>query len=272
MNDGRNVGAPTLKREADHPELSLPTATSIVSSEETLRPLVARTMDMRATSSAQLEGLAHLLLTLHDAHDGVSSLYIEIRDWARPPPDRRLSVDVDGVRPPKVRWSGGGPRPAPVSGHRRIWSDGPELLRIEVESGAAMVQIGVRNGDEWWTWNRVAGTVSGSDVREPEAVPSLLAPPLLAPARLLASLRFEATSRGVRAGRAVLAAQARPRPELRAEKGVSYTLEFDAQHGTLMRREAFYYGKRFALSEVVAVRYGLEIERARFELVPPDAE
>jgi adenylyl-sulfate kinase len=100
--------------------------------------------------------------------------------------------------------------------------------------------------------------------------PPLLDPPLLSPARLIAALRLDPKGRGMRAGREVLLVRARPREESTVRRGVLFELEFDAEHGLLLRRELFQEGRCVQLTEALTVRYDEPIDPGRFVFAPPD--
>jgi adenylylsulfate kinase-like enzyme len=101
-------------------------------------------------------------------------------------------------------------------------------------------------------------------------LPPLLDPPRISPARLLASLRFERAGVGERVGRQVLLARAWPRQQPRPRGELSYELEFDSEHGTLLRRATSEDRRRVAVTEALEVCYGRQIDPERLMSVLPD--
>lgn len=220
-----------------------------------------------------MSDLGDLLELIHGAHSRLVTLEAEYRDWMRPRPSLDLAVERSELGEPQIRWQGGGPFPRTAAAARRIWLRAPDRVRVEVMNGRQLVRIGVRDGSGWLRWDRVDGVESGSlsDVLDGRAgmAPPLLFPPLLEPAQLLAPLLFEPVGKTTRAGREVLAARARARyPSLTAER-LSYEFEFDAGHGTVLRRATLERGEPVSVTEAVIVRYNNSIEPKRFELVPP---
>jgi adenylyl-sulfate kinase len=215
--------------------------------------------------------LAALLELLHGAHDRVATLEAEFCDWSAPRPSHELIVERSehgGVRP---RWRG--PWPRASASTRRMWLEGRDRLRVEVVRNRGVVRLGVRDNTQWWRWDRADGASIGkiSAIGQgPIIVPPLLWPPLLEPVGLLASLRFEPAGVAVCAGRETACARAWPRDEIRFRAGLSYELQFDAQHGTMLRRAAFEHGTCVQVTEATRVRYDCPIDPERFVFVSPD--
>jgi hypothetical protein len=111
------------------------------------------------------------------------------------------------------------------------------------------------------------GTIS-----EPDGVlpPRLLDPLLLSPARLIASLWLEPAGLDTRAGRGVVLASARPRVQ-RPGRSLSYTFEFDSEHGTTLRRAAFDGGHCYQITEAMALRYNAPINPDKFTFAVPQS-
>jgi bifunctional enzyme CysN/CysC len=218
--------------------------------------------------------LAQLLELLYRAHERVSCLHAELYDWSHPAPSYELIVDGDGLAGGPARWQPPGPWPKESVSSRRLWFVPPERLRVEIMRNHALVRLGVRNGSAWWRWDDAAGAIAGeAAVEAAPGLPPLLDPPLLSPARLIPALLLEPTGMGVRAGREVLLARACPRVQPRAGGGVlSYELEFDAEHGTILRRAAFKDGRCFAVTEALQIRYGGDIADERFVFAAPDGQ
>lgn len=188
--------------------------------------------------------LGQLLELLHNAHGELDTFQAEYRDWVRPRPSSELIVHRqapdDGH--PRIHWRGAGPSPTSVGRTRRLWHKRPDCLRVEVHIDSRLVWLGVLNRARWWRWD----ATDGADTSEAPAggpdgwwVPPLLAPPLLEPARLLASLRLTSAGCGMRAGRAVLRACAQHRRSAGSPHASAYELEFDAEHGTMLRHAVF---------------------------------
>lgn len=90
----------------------------------------------------------------------------------------------------------------------------------------------------------------------PSCCRSLLAPPLLSPAGILGTLRGESAGIGSRAGGEVLRALARPRQNIPSDRSLSHELEFDSEHGTVLRRALFEGANCVPVTEALDVRYG----------------
>ncbi len=213
---------------------------------------------------------AGALLELVDgAHERLATLVATFRDWSKPPASNEIVVErhSDAAR---VRWLGAGPFPQPVVTTRSFLLQRPRRLRGQAMLHGEVLGLGVRDGDQWWRWDRLDGASTGdaSDV----GLPPLLDPALLDPIRLLATLRFEANGTGVRSGREVQLARAWPRDQSGFRGGLSYELEFDSEHATMLRRAMFQDGRCVKETEALEVRYGCEIDPARFVFVSPDGQ
>jgi hypothetical protein len=84
-------------------------------------------------------------------------------------------------------------------------------------------------------------------------------------------MRLEPTGTGERAGRSVLCARAVPRSTAPNRGALSYELEFDAEHGSLLRRAEFEDGDCVLEREAREVLYNSEIETECFAFVAPEA-
>jgi hypothetical protein len=205
--------------------------------------------------------LGELLEVLHGAHERMQTLRAELRDWMAPAASSELLVDFDDATP-RLHWRGAGPWPRAQVGRRLLWWQRPERLRVELLEGGRLVRVAVRDGGGWWWWDCQAGVSEG--IASDSAPPSLLDPPLLAPQRLIGPLRLEAAGDGECAGRRVLRARAWPRHS-RLAADVRLELEFDAEHGTMLRRAVFEKERLAKLTEAVSISYDVPIERSRFE-------
>jgi adenylyl-sulfate kinase len=217
--------------------------------------------------------LGELLELLHDAHGGVSTFEVEFQDWSRQAPSRTLTVNYSDLGKPEPRWRGAGPWPTTAVSTRRIWLGSPNHLRVEVLEDEALVCLAVRNGARWWRWDAAGVATTGSalpDERGLTTLPPMLAPPLLDVRRLISTMRFEAAGTGERAGRTVLRARALPRWQPPSRGALSYELEFDAEHGTLLRRAAFEDRQCVWAREAREVFYGSQINPECFVFVAPD--
>lgn len=200
----------------------------------------------------------------------------EYRDWARPPASRRIVMtgmheDKGAGTALRLRWGGAGPNPRSRDSTRKVWFLGPDRLKVVALRGDEILREGVRDGARWWCWDRMEGAVNGPTVTEDGAwaLPPLLGPPLLTPARLLGWLRFSDVRAGSRAGRAVLAASARPRRALPRTFGeVRYELEFDAEFGVMLRMAEYHGASCRELTEAVGVVYQRELDSSVFAWPP----
>lgn len=220
--------------------------------------------------------LGELLELIYTAHAQLSTFEAEYRDWMKPRPSLDLSTERSELGEPQIRWRGGGPFPRTLVARRWIWLCAPDRVRVEIVSDRQLARVGVRDGPRWLLWDREKGVVSNdlSDVIDgrPMIVPPFLSPPLIEPTRLLAALWFEPAGKSTRAGRQVLTARARPRHPSRSAQTLTHELDFDAEHGTILRRATLDHGEPISVTDAVHVRYQHPIEPERFELVPPDAQ
>lgn len=216
--------------------------------------------------------LRELLEVLYRAHERVTTLVAEYRDWSCPRPSYELIVARSNLGAPRPRWRGSGPYPKESVFARRIWYENPGRLRIDVLRNTRLVRLGVRDHSDWWRWDEVDGATAGDaqSVQGRPLLPPLLDPPLLDPVRLIPALRLEPAGQGVRAGREVMLARAWPREAPLTRGVLSYELEFDAEHGTTLRRAAFEDGWCFQVTEALKVLYGSPIDAERFVFVSPD--
>jgi hypothetical protein len=215
-----------------------------------------------------MSALGTLVELLHNAHDRVHAFEAELLD--RTSPSRSIELIVNPVAPPagRFRWQGAGPWPHVLETRRRLWFERPDRLRIEISCGGVLLRIGVRNGAEWWRWDRENGVTEGN-LTELWATP-LLDPPLLSPARLMGWLRLEPSGVGERAGRRVLIARASPRALPLSGADQEFELEFDAEHGTMLRRATLEEGQLIRLAEALSVRYDAPVDPVRFEFAIPE--
>ncbi|MGH8301042.1 MAG: adenylyl-sulfate kinase [Steroidobacteraceae bacterium] len=208
---------------------------------------------------------------LHAASENQTTLVAEYRDWAKPAPSLALLVETGtGERGPeqaaRLRWRGAGPFPSPLESKRAIWLAPPDRVRIEVRHDGQLVRLGVRDGLRWWRWDQIVGTGSGkvAPFAGGRRLPPLLDPPLLDPARLLASLRFDTVGAGRLAEREAVTAVAQPRGSLAPDRRLRYELGFDAEFGTMLRLAAYDAGRCVQLTEAVDIAYGGELDPALF--------
>lgn len=217
--------------------------------------------------------LGELLELLHDAHAGVETFEVEFRDWVRRSPSNALDVSYSETGKPRLDWLGAGPWPTPSLTTRRIWFQTPHLLRVEVLQDDVLVRLGVRDGARWWTWDEKGGTASGDalpDDRGIPTVPQLVVASVLDVRGLIRVMRFEPAGTGERAGRTVLCARALPRSQPPRRGELSYAFEFDAEHGSLLRRAEFEDGECVLDRQAREVLYNSEIKAECFVFAAPD--
>lgn len=220
--------------------------------------------------------LGALLELIHNAHMRVSTFEAEYRDWIRPRRSLELHVERSELGEVHARWGGAGPFPTAISNTRRIWLKAPDSLRVEIMYGSQLVRLGVLNGERWWRWDPDWGGISGELVSDHEVdstpPPPLLTPLLINPARLLATLHFEPIGSAVRVGRNVITALALPRSPSSTAPAPRYEFDFDAQHGTILRRAALEDRQVVSLTEATAVGYDGLIEPQHFVFTSPDGQ
>jgi hypothetical protein len=207
---------------------------------------------------------------------GLCGLQAEYRDWARPAPTVSLRVEPgageDGpVGAARLCWQGAGPFPRTVQTGRGIWLAAPNRVRVEIRRGKHIVRLGVCDGTSWWRWDQVAGVESsdGAPTAHDRALPPLLDPPLLTPVRLLSGLRLGHVGAGERTGREVVTAGGQPRQRsLGGSPQLRFELEFDAEHGTMLRIAAYDNRKCIQLTEATEVAYVRERDPGLFTWPP----
>jgi hypothetical protein len=210
--------------------------------------------------------LGDLLEVICCAHEQVTTLVAEYREWGHRKPTRKLLVDYADTGEGRLRWRGAGPWPQEIARTRRIWYSPPGRLRVELSRNNTLERLGVRDRVNWWRWDHVEGATAGNADLVAGALlfPPLLDPSLLTPVRLISTLHLESVGAHRRADREVLTARGRPRQAPSTRGILSYDLEFDAQHGTMLRHAAYEDGRLFQLTEALWIRYGSEINSDRF--------
>lgn len=218
--------------------------------------------------------LGEVLCLLHDAHQRTPALYLRITDWSQPSATPEILVDQGHGLTGGLQWAGAGPWPEPTTRSRQMWAATPDRLRVEIRRGDAIVRLGVRDGARWWRWDETLGVSSGiadsgGRARQP-TLPALLDPLLLHPARFIGALRLQPVGRTSRAGRAAILVRGVPREPAASRSQLAYELEFDAEHGTVLRRTVFDSGRRFQDSQVLHVAYDSDIDSTKFTFTAPD--
>lgn len=214
--------------------------------------------------------LAHLLQAVYLAHRNVGSFEGEYNDWARPRPSQELVGSVGAQGGWELRWRREGPFPATQMQRRRIWVSAPHCVRVELRKRDRLACVGVRKGTDWWLWDSVRGLVRKSDANAGVGIPAFLRPPIIDPAPLLGAFWFEPAGTGSIAGRKVLRARAVPREPEELDVPVKHELAFDVEHGTVLRRVRLEEGEPVQEVHALSVRYGGEIDPAKFASDPPD--
>jgi adenylyl-sulfate kinase len=219
-----------------------------------------------------MPGLGVLLELLDRAHERVSTLCVELRDWSLSPASDELVVTRDDLLGGRLQWLAGAPWPRTSEARRQLWLARPDQLRVEITRGGQLVRLAVRKEQEWWWWDRNEGATTGEigPASEGRRMPPLLDPPLLTPARLTGSLRLEPSGHGLRAGRPVVFAHARPREKPRSPRELSYEFEFDAEHGTLLRAAAFEDADCVQVTEAIHIAYNVSIDSEQFVFEEPE--
>ena len=100
-------------------------------------------------------------------------------------------------------------------------------------------------------------------------MPPLLDPPLLTPARVLGWLRLEHHGASMRAGRNVVIARGWPRHRAESAPRMYQELEFDAEHGTMVRSATFVNGCCVQCSEATMIKYACAVDPTHFVYTSP---
>jgi adenylyl-sulfate kinase len=214
--------------------------------------------------------LGELLELLHEAHSRVSTFEVEYRDWHGGRHSNQVAIVEDDDGKPQLRWRGGRPWPEHTVTTRRVWLERPNHLRVEITEDEMLIRLGVRAGPSWWRWDAINGTTRGSilpGTTDLPQLPQLLLAPGAGIRQLMTLMRLEPTGTGERAGRLVVCARAWPRGQ---NGSVHHELEFDAEHGSILRRAAFQDGERIWEREAREVHYGTRIDPECFVFVAPD--
>ena len=211
-----------------------------------------------------MQRLGELLQLLYGAHAKVETVELTVVDRLTESGSLRLRVenDADGtphIVPPRRSVTGRGAQTT-----RRIWRQGSSRSRVEVYVDGRLTRVGIKNGSRWSRWDVDAGTATG-DVFE-AVVPPLLRLPLLVPAELLSAVWLEPGDLGTRAGRKVRSARARPR---NPDDGAELALEFDFEHGTILRHAVLQGGRIVRSTEATDVIYDAPLDGALFEIDNP---
>jgi hypothetical protein len=101
-------------------------------------------------------------------------------------------------------------------------------------------------------------------------MPQLVVAPVLDVRGLIPVMRFEPAGAAERAGRPVLCARALPRSQPPGRGPLSYEFEFDAEHGSLLRRAEFEDGECVLERQAREVLYNSEIKNECFVFAAPD--
>jgi hypothetical protein len=219
-----------------------------------------------------MSALGELLELLHDAHDGLSTFEVQYQDWGRPAPSNKLTVSYSETGTPQLRWQGAGPWPTDALSTRRIWMRPPDNVRVEISAADELIRLAVRDGLQWWRWDNRQGVTNGSATLTPRGftrLPSLLAAPMIDVRQLMTTVRFEPAGSGERAGRKVIQARGRPRVVPPGRGPLSYEFEFDAEHGSLLRRAEFEDGECVWERRAVEVLYDAQIRGECFVFEAP---
>lgn len=204
------------------------------------------------------------LLTLLDrAHEHTRSIVGRYRDWAKPPPpDEPPRIVVMG--PKRLQWAEVRSAPVARASARSIWFVAPGLFRVDVRRDGVLVACGLRTGARWKYWNENDGLATGDMRTRGAPVPPLLRPPLLEPARFMAAFRLEVVGKATRAHREVVMVRA----EQRRPSGTAghVELEFDSEHGTMLRAAIFTGDDCVQINEAITIAYDQGVPHGVFTL------
>lgn len=206
--------------------------------------------------------LAKLLILLNDADRRMPSFYARLRDWTHAKESNVVEFERVGsngqLRPATSRLY-----PAGREVERQLWFEAPDQLRVEVAESGRTIRVGVRTGQHWWRWDHWRGYSSGHGLEE---LPTVLDPVLLVPARLIGHLRLTPRGFGTRLQRTVWLVDAQDRL---AGGEASYRLEFDAEHGVLLRRSSHINERCVRETAALRTEFAVPIDPAKFEPFVP---
>jgi hypothetical protein len=226
--------------------------------------------------------LGDLLVLLHGAGDRVSTVRVVMRTW------RHLGIGGEAMARVLERQDAVAYGPAAVPEREsyeslvRVWRSPPDRVREEREDPSGS-SFGVRRGRIWWRYDPDNGAISNED--QPDAGSGIGQELgwLLDPAALIAALDFGELGAGQRAGRPTARVHARPRAAAEGREDAALwrlgaigadelLLDIDAGRGTLLRVEARFEGRPFAITEIVEVAFDEQLPDDTFVFTPPPGE
>jgi hypothetical protein len=230
--------------------------------------------------------LSELLELLHGTGEPFGALHARFRVWSHRERAHAAFVAAAERRGGKLlTFRGDGRSRDPESVEVvEVWRAGPDRARVEIRGGDRDNHYGVRVGDRWWQFDPRSGARSNTDDASVGSSVGHELDVLLAPSQLLGPLRFAAVGRSVRVARAVLVADAWPRPVRRAGQSALFTLgemgtgaeryrlEFDVDCGIVLAAQAFAAGKPFRAIEAVEFAVDGELDEDLFVFQAPEGE
>jgi outer membrane lipoprotein-sorting protein len=231
--------------------------------------------------------LSRLLVLLDGAEEPFASIRVRFRVWRQR--ERALAAFVaqakrDGATVSAMR-AGDAPPSSESVEFVSVWRAEPDRMRVEYEGGDHDGTFGVRDGEHWWTFDPRSGAMTNAGNTSIGSGTGTEFETLLMPAGLLGLLRFAPTAPSMRAGRAVIVADARPRPERRRgrrprsfelhELGAGadrYRLEVDAERGIVLAAHAFAGNEPFQVIEATEVEFDAALDDGLFVFVAPEGE
>jgi len=230
----------------------------------------------------RMTDLGDLLVLLHGARGRVSTVRAVLRTW------RDIRVGGDAMarlveRGDVVAYGPGDARESrSFESLVRVWLSPPDCAREEREDPGGS-SFGVRRGGMWWRYDPYNGAMSNEDQPDTGSGIGQELGWLLDPAALIGLLDFGAISAGERAGRPTVRVHARPRAAAEGHEDAALWrfgamgadelhLDVDAERGMLLRTEARFEGRPFAVSEILEVAFDEQFPGDTFVFTPPPGE
>jgi hypothetical protein len=225
--------------------------------------------------------LGDLLVLLHGARDRVSTVRAVVRTWQHV----RVSREAMARRSDRGGFVAYGPAGEPeretAESLTRVWLAPPDRAREQREDPSGG-WLGVRRGRLWWRYDAYNGARSNEDQPEVGTGIGEEFRWLLDPAAAIGLLDFGEISQGRRVGRPTLCVTAVPRELADGYEGPlirvgafgadELRLDVDAERGVLLRVEARFEQRPFAISEVLEIAFDERFPEDTFVFTPPPGE
>ena len=222
-------------------------------------------------------------MLLHEADRPFETLHGRFRLWRhleRYDAAYRADAEAQHLEPSEI----GAPATLPEYTERvlQLWRKGSRRSRSEEVAGPRSGAIGVRDGEDWWTWDPRLGIRTNTQDGSLTSATGRELAVLFEPTQLLSALHISPAAFTTRAGRRAIAVSARSRStpsrnrdrnaQLRNELGSgadSYDLELDAERGVILASRAIREELPFQTIEALEIAFDEPLEDSLFRFVDP---